>query len=177
MVEQSVNIATLIIPFDPTEATYVTNASKTKVNKIDMAQVRDIGIKSEEVFDWVISSSGVDGLGPIDIHHRSLRITPNPDTKLAIPGFFTSVAEVTASKLNAIIRLNYNSDIDLDVFFSYPQAAGAVTYDAYFWTVDLPPGTLTPTLPDITDFVHYVAIPIRQDNAQRRYLIVGLSAP
>lgn len=177
MVEQNINIAPLIIPFDPTEDTYSVNAAKTKVNAIDIAQVRDIGIKTEEVYDWVLSSSGVDALAPVDIHHRSLRITPDPAVKLAIPSFFTATLEAATSKLNAFIRLNYNSDIDLDVFFSYPAGAGAVTWDAFFWTVDLAPGTLSPPLPDITDFAHYVAIPIRQDNAQRRYLIVGLSIP
>ena len=176
MVEQIINIAPLIVPFEA-ENTYVLSAAKTKLNQIDVAQVRDIGVKFEEVYDFVFSSSGADVIASVDVHHRSLRINPDPAVKLAIPSFFTSTSNVPAAKLNAFIRLNYNNDIDLDVFYSYPQAAGAVNYDAFFYTVDLAPGTLTPPLPDITDFVHYVVIPLRQDNAQRRYLIVGLSIP
>lgn len=176
MVEQTLNVAPSNVPFNPVEATFVLSTAKTDLQKVDVAQVRDAGLKNTETYDWIFSSSGADVVGSVDVHHRSLRLTPDPAVKLAIPSFFTSVDEQTASKLNAFIRLNYNSDIDLDVFFSYPQAAGAITYDAFFWTIDLPPGFTGP-LPDINNFAHYVAIPIRQDNPQRRYLIVGLALP
>ncbi len=176
MVEQTLNIAPSNVPFNPVEDTFALSTAKTDLQKIDVAQVRDAGLKNTETYDWIFSSSGADVIGSVDIHHRSLRITPDPAVKLAIPSFFTGVIDDATAKLNAFIRLNYNSDIDLDVFFGYSAGAGAVTFDGYFWTIDLPPGFTGP-LPDINNFEHYVAIPIRQDNAQRRYLIVGLALP
>ncbi len=178
MVEQQINIAPSNVNFNPTEATFVLSTAKADLQKIDVAQVRDAGLKNTETYDWLFSSSGADTPGSVDVHHRSLRITPQAEINLAIPSFFTAVAEDTTSKLNAFIRLNYNNDIDVDVFFSYAQAAGLVTYDAYFWTFDLPPGGLEiDPLPNINNFAHYEIIPLRQDNAQRRYLVVGLALP
>ena len=175
MVEQAINVAASNVPFNPTEDTFQLTCAKADLQKIDMQQLRDPGLANEETYDWIFSSSGVDAITPVDVHHRSLRITPSLETKLAIPSFFTGTIEDATSKLNAFVRLNYNADIDVDVFFSYAAAVGAVTYDAYFWTVDVL--GLTDPLPNINDFAHYVVLELDKAGKNRKYLIVGLALP
>lgn len=176
MVEQAINVAPTIVSFNPTEVTFQLSCAKADLQKIDCAPQRDVGIKQDFFYDYVFNSSGVDAITPVDVHHRSLRYDPTLENKLAVPSFFTGVIEDLTSKLNAFVRLNYNNDIDIDVFFAYAAGAGAVTYDAYFWTVDNPNG-LTDPKPDINNFVHYEVIPINQAGNVRKYLVVGLALP
>ena len=178
MVENNVNIVPKIVPFNPTEDTFQLQAAQSNVTRIDAQQARDIGTKFEEVYDFLIGSSGAVGPTDIDVHHRSIRITPDPSNRIAIPGYFTATINDATSKLNAFVRLNYNADIDLDIFYSYSAAVGAVTWDLYLWTADLPPGAMESPLDNIpNDFEHLVAIPINNNSSNRRYLIVALALP
>jgi len=176
--DQQVNISSNIIPFAPTEVTKQIFGANVLITRFDVKPVRG-GLPNEEVYDWIIGSSGIPGLAPAEYHHRSLRFTPSPEFKHSVPSFFTGTTNDLTSKLNAFVRLNYNSDIDLDVFFTYAGAPGAITWDAYFWTVEGPPGTLEPPLINTpNDFAYLEAILLNtKGNKTRRYLIVALALP
>jgi len=176
--DQQINISTNIIPFNPTEVTKQIFGANVLITRFDVEPVRG-SLPNEEVYDWLIGSSGVAALSPAEFHHRSLRFTPSPEFKHSVPSFFTGTTNDLTSKLNAFVRLNYNSDIDLDVFFTYAGAPGAITWDAYFWTIDAPPGTLEPPLINTPyDFAYLEAILLNtKGDKTRRYLIVGLALP
>ena len=60
MVEQTLNVAPSNVPFNPVEDTFVLSTAKADLQKIDIAQVRDAGLKNTETYDWIFSSSGAD---------------------------------------------------------------------------------------------------------------------
>lgn len=178
MVDNNVNIFPKIVPFNPTEDTFQVQGAQSSFTRLDISQVRDIGIKQEEVYDFLVGSSGATGPTDVDVHHRTIRIDPNPSNRIAIPSYFTSTINDLTSKLNAFVRLNYNNDIDLDIFYSYSAAVGAITWDLYLWTMDLPPGSMETPLDNIpNDFEHLVAIQLNNTQPNRRYLIVALAQP
>jgi len=177
VVDQQVNVATIIAPFAPTEVTFNQFGAATTITRIDMAPVKG-GLPNEEFYDITIGSSGAPGLPPVSVHHRSLRFTPDPAIKHSVPTFFTGCVDDLTAKLNAFVRLNYNEDIDLDVFYSHAGAPGIVTWDAYFWVVELPPGTLeTPLINTPNDFAYMKAIQLRNSDEKRSYLIMALALP
>lgn len=178
MVDQQINVSTQIVPFAPTEVTKQIFSANLLITRFDIQPVRN-SLPNEEIYDIIIGSAGGPGLGLAEYVHRSLRFTPSPDFKHSVPSFFTGTINDLTSKLNAFVRLNYNSDIDLDVFFTYRGELGAVTWDAYFWTVDAPPGTLEPPLINTpTDFAHMDTILLyTAGDKTRRYLVVALALP
>ena len=177
MADQQINVSTNIIPFAPTEVTKQIFGANTTITRFDIEPVRG-GLPNEEVYDWIIGSSGAPALSPAEYHHRSLRFTPSPEFKHSVPSFFTGCVDDLTAKLNAFVRLNYNEDIDLDVFYSHGGVPGIVTWDAYFWVVELPPGTLeTPLINTPNDFAYFEAIQLRNSDEKRSYLIVALALP
>ena len=177
MADQQVNIATIIAPFAPTEVTFNQFGAATTITRIDMAPLRG-SLPNEEFYDIIIGASGAPALAPVSVHHRSLRFTPNPSIKHAVPSFFTGCVDDLTAILNPFVRLNYNEDIDLDVFYSHAGVPGIVTWDAYFWVVELPPGTLElPLINTPNDFAYMKAIQLRNSDEKRSYLVVALALP